>query len=156
MYMATGLVIPGCMLCLYQAYNVYTYGLTESAIHNVWVPLFAAFVGIWATLVIEKWKRKASELAFRWDTDGVRDAISDVDSSSSASSSSDTTTNTAHATTTTTRSEFKGPEIFNEVNNTVEKHFLKKERRSRMCAGCEYIVSLFFSFCGRFVSCRFF
>lgn len=111
LYLGVYLVPAGVLLSLYQMYQVvYVYGLNKEAIHNIYVPLFACYVGIWATLVIEKWKRKASELSFRWDT-------------------------TNHRPLEVTRSEFKGPELFDEVENQVHKHFTTQERCSRAIFG---------------------
>ena len=110
LYLLCFLVLPGMMLCLYQAYNVSQDGLQHGAIHNIWVPLFAAYTAIWATICLERWKRKAAELAFRWDT-------------------------THHSPLEVTRSAFKGPEMFDERDGQVKKYFTARERHSRTLAG---------------------
>ena len=97
-------------LSFFLAYNVAVDGLQHGAIHNIWVPLFAAYTAIWSTFIIEKWKRKASELAFRWDT-------------------------SKHSPLEVTRSEFKGPEMFDEVSGKVKKHFTSSERMTRRVMG---------------------
>ena len=38
---------------------------------GVYIPIFAVVVSVWATAMVEKWKRKQNELAFRWDCSDV-------------------------------------------------------------------------------------
>ena len=60
----TLLVLPGLALCIYQIYSEIYYSFS---IENHWCIYYAILVSIWGTLIVEKWKRKQAELAYKWD-----------------------------------------------------------------------------------------
>ncbi len=57
------LVVPGLILCVYQSIQERAIGSIETH----WAIWYAAFVALWGTLIVEKWKRKQFELAYKWD-----------------------------------------------------------------------------------------
>ena len=89
--------------------------ISASSVHNIYVPVFAVFISIWATVTVEFWKRKQSELAYRLDTAEV--VVEEK-----------------------FRPDYWGAEKFDPVTLTVMKDFPEKARKKRRWAG--YLVVL--------------
>ena len=92
------LILPGGFLAAYQIYRIAQDGLGASALNLPWIPVFAIYLTIWCTIMVEKWKRKQAELAYRWDT-------------------SDKEMEEAF------RGDFWGPERYDSISGKVVKHF---------------------------------
>lgn len=104
------LVIPGALVAGYQLYNIWAGGLKSDTLNSPFVPIFAAYLAVWCTILVEKWKRKQAELAYRWDTaDFVREEQP--------------------------LAAYWGPERFHPIKREVEKHFPESRRRKRQCIG---------------------
>lgn len=110
LYLGFFLVLPGGLVAIYQIYSIASDGLKRDTLTSPYVPMFAIYLAIWCTILVERWKRKQAELAYRWDTaDFVQE---------------ETTLNT-----------YWGPERFNSIKGEVEKHFSQPRRRMRQCVG---------------------
>ena len=116
LYMCFFLMPAGLLVSAAQFYNMAVAGeISASSVHNIYVPVFAVFISIWATVTVEFWKRKQSELAFRWDTAEV--VVEEK-----------------------FRPDYWGAEKFDPVTLTVMKDFPEKARKKRRWAG--YLVVL--------------
>lgn len=38
-----------------------------------WLPVFCVLLMVWSTIFLELWRRRNSEIAFKWDVTGVED-----------------------------------------------------------------------------------
>jgi ankyrin repeat protein len=71
LYVAYFLVPFGLLISVYQFYFFFKTGSFQGDLDGVYIPIFAVVVSVWATAMVEKWKRKQNELAFRWDCSDV-------------------------------------------------------------------------------------
>ncbi len=120
------LIPPGIALAAYQLYRVHREGLRVEAIQTIFVPGFAILLSLWSTIFLERWKRKSSELAFRWDSDARIDAINP---------------------------NFWGQETFNPIKRVVERNFSSSRKCRRqffmalpMVFMVGVVVAIFFGF----------
>ena len=70
------------------------------------IPFFCVWMAIWTTVQHEMWKRKQSELAYRWD---VTNAENEEE----------------------IRPEFRGDECINTANGNIEKYYPESARRKK-------------------------
>lgn len=54
------LLIPAFFGLVITIYQIIT------GIESIWTAAYAVLVSIWATIFIEKWRRKSSEIACKW------------------------------------------------------------------------------------------
>ena len=120
--------VVGVVVLLVQIFQVYVAELNsteknsfansvEHGLRSPVVPLYCVFMSIWTTFQYELWKRKESELAYRWDVmdSDIREEI---------------------------RPDFKGDESYNTVTSKISKYYPSSKRRQRQC--CSVPMLLFF------------
>ena len=117
LYISLYLVPLGILISAYQFYNIAIHGNFGSSEDGVYIPIFSVLVSIWATTIVEKWKRKQAELAFRWDTTDV--VVEEG-----------------------FRAEYWGAEKFDPVTLTVIKDFPNSERMKLRCLGYFVVVTM--------------
>ena len=62
LYMCYFLMPVGLLVSAAQFYNMAVAGeISAGSVHNIYVPVFAVFISIWATVTVEYWKRKQNQ-----------------------------------------------------------------------------------------------
>ena len=101
-----GAAVPGFLVLLVQILQCVSTGSVEIGLRTPLIPFFCMWMAIWTTLQNETWKRKSSELSYRWD-------VLDADEEE------------------TVRAEFRGDECINTTTGKIEKYHSSSVRRRR-------------------------
>lgn len=104
-----GAAVPGMAVLFVQIGQcaVDPRGITQGdCLKTPLIPFFCVWMAVWTTIQHEMWKRKQSELAYRWD---VLDAADDED----------------------LRPEFRGDECINTASGKIEKYYPESARRRK-------------------------
>ena len=105
---------PGVIVLIVQLIQVLDMGV--EGIRTPLIPFFCVWMAIWTTIQNESWKRKSSELAYRWD---VMDAAEKEE----------------------LRPEFRGDECINTATGKIEKYYPEEVRRRKQYASVPVVFT---------------
>ena len=122
-----GAAIPGLFVLFVQILQCISTGSVEIGLRTPFIPFFCIWMAMWTTLQNETWKRKSSELAYRWD-------VLDADEEE------------------TVRAEFRGDECINTTTGKIEKYHPSSVRKKKellsLPVALTFIVAAIIAFIG--------